>query len=96
MSAFSSGIDGSSTHCTHPSGAPAALAASYIADAASQHTDLARGWGQTTTTLRVIRLRSTLKKTVATGFVDGVRASTTPAGRGISTILAASSTRTET
>ena len=31
--------------------------------------------------------------TVATGLVDGVSASTTPAGRGTSTILAAGSSR---
>jgi hypothetical protein len=34
-----------------------------------------------------------LKNTVATGLVDGVSASTTPAGRGTSTTLAAASTR---
>ena len=46
-----------------------------------------------TTALRVISASRALKNTVATGLVDGVSASTTPAGRGISTIFAAGSKR---
>ena len=51
------------------------------------------GCGLTTTTLRVISASMHLKNTVATGLVDGVRANTTPAGRGISTIFASGSSR---
>src|SRR3954452_3348417 len=94
ISALTSGIDGSSTHCTTPSGAPAATAASAIVRAASEQTFFAYGCGLTTTALRVISARSTLKFTVATGFVDGVSARTTPAGRGTSTTFAAGSVRT--
>ena len=46
-----------------------------------------------TTAHRVISASRALKYTEATGLVDGVRASTTPAGRGISTIFAAGSKR---
>ena len=48
------------------------------------------------TTLRVMRHSKALKNTVATGFVDGVSASTTPAGRGISRIFASSIKRVDT
>ena len=61
--------------------------------AASAQTFLASGCGLTTTTLRVISASRHLKNTVATGLVDGVSASTTPAGRGTSTILAWASIR---
>ena len=44
-----------------------------------------------TTALRVISAQSTLKYTVAMGLVEGTRANTTPAGRGIATVPAASS-----
>ena len=54
----------------------------------------ASGWGETTTALRVISARMTLKYTVAIGLVEGVSASTTPAGLGTSTIFAAASTWT--
>ena len=54
---------------------------------------LDRRTGLMTATLRVISASSALKYTVATGLVDGVRARTTPAGRGISTILVAGSKR---
>ena len=64
-----------------------------VVRAASAQTCLASGCGLTTTTLRVIRASRHLKNTVATGFVDGVSASTTPAGRGTSTILASASIR---
>src|SRR5580692_1542197 len=86
ISASISGTEGSSTTWMTPSGAPALTAAS------AQHS-LAIGCGLTTTTLRVISARRHLKNTVATGLVDGVRANTTPAGRGISTILASGSRR---
>ena len=76
-----------------PSGAPALTAASPRTRAASAHTSLAIGCGLTTTTLRVMSASRHLKNTVATGLVDGVSASTTPAGRGTSTTLAAASTR---
>jgi hypothetical protein len=68
-------------------------AASPRARAASAQTALAIGCGLTTTTLRVMSAIRHLKNTVATGLVDGVSASTTPAGRGTSTTLAAASTR---
>ena len=93
ISALISGTDGSSTTWMTPSGAPAATAAAASARAASAQHSRASGCGLTTTALRVIRASSALKNTVATGLVDGVSASTTPAGRGISTILAAGSTR---
>ena len=56
--------------------------------AASAHTSLANGCGLMMIALRVSSASMILKKTVATGFVDGVSARTTPAGRGISTIFA--------
>ncbi len=46
-----------------------------------------------TIALRVSSARMTLKNTLQTGFVDGVSASTTPAGRGSETIFASASTR---
>ena len=93
ISALISGTDGSSTTWMTPSGAPAATAAAASARAASAEHSRASGCGLITTALRVIRASSTLTNTVATGLVDGVSASTTPAGRGISTILAARSIR---
>src|SRR4051812_28003691 len=93
ISASIRGIVGSVTTCTTPVGAPAASAAAPSARDASAHTRLAIGCGLTTTALRVIRLSRILKYTVATGLVDGVSASTTPAGRGTSTILVPSSIR---
>ena len=93
ISASISGTDGSSTTWMTPSGAPALTAASPRARAASAQTSLAIGCGLTTTTLRVMSASRHLKYTVATGLVDGVSASTTPAGRGTSTTLAAASTR---
>ncbi|CAA9326779.1 MAG: hypothetical protein AVDCRST_MAG29-795 [uncultured Nocardioidaceae bacterium] len=88
-----SGIDGSSTTCTTPSGAPAATAASPSTRAASAQHSLANGCGLTTTALRVSSASSTLKYSVETGLVDGVSASTTPAGRGTSTSFRSESTR---
>ena len=93
ISALISGTDGSSTTWMTPSGAPAATAASASVRAASAEHSRASGCGLTTTALRVMRASSDLTNTVATGLVDGVSASTTPAGRGISTIRAAGSTR---
>ncbi len=93
ISALISGIDGSSTTWMTPSGAPARTAAAARVRAASAEHSRASGCGLTTTALRVIRASSDLTNTVATGLVDGVSASTTPAGRGISTTLAAGSTR---
>ena len=52
----------------------------------------ASGCGETTTALRVISASRTLKYTVAIGLVDGVSASTTPAGFGTATIFASAST----
>ncbi len=96
MSALTSGIEGSSTHWTQPSGAPAPTAAEAIVRAASLHTRRANGCGLMTTALRVISASRILKYTVATGLVDGVSASTTPAGRGIRTTFASWSTCIET
>ena len=93
ISAWISGTDGSSTTWITPSGAPAATAAAASVRAASAEHSRASGCGLTTTALRVMRASSDLMNTVATGLVDGVSASTTPAGRGISTIRAAGSAR---
>ena len=93
ISASISGTEGSSTTWMTPSGAPAFTAASANVRAASAQHWMAIGCGLTTTTLRVIRASRHLKNTVATGLVDGVSANTTPAGRGISTILASGSRR---
>ena len=93
ISAWISGTDGLSTTWITPSGAPAATAAAASVRAASAEHSRASGCGLTTTALRVMRASSDLMNTVATGLVDGVSASTTPAGRGISTIRAAGSAR---
>jgi hypothetical protein len=93
ISALISGTDGSSTTWMTPSGAPAATAASASVLAASAQHSRASGCGLMMTTDRVISASSALKNTVATGLVDGVSASTTPAGRGSSTIFAAGSNR---
>src|SRR6266851_7147726 len=93
MSALMSGTDGWSTTWMTPSGAPAATAASASVLAAAAQHSLAIGCGLMMTTLRVISAISDVKNTVATGLADGVRASTTPAGRGTSTIFAAGSGR---
>ena len=93
MSASISGMVGSSTAWMQPSGAPASTAAAARRWAASADDSRAIGCGLTTTAFRVISASSTLKYTVAIGFVDGVSASTTPAGRGSSTILASGSMR---
>ena len=61
ISASISGIDGSSTTWTTPSGAPAATAASPSTRAASAQHSLANGCGLTTTALRVSSASSTLK-----------------------------------
>ena len=61
ISALMSGMDGSSTHCTTPSGAPAATAASAIVRAASLQTFFAYGCGLITTALRVINASRVLK-----------------------------------
>ena len=61
ISASMSGTDGSSTHCTTPSGAPAATAASASTRAASEQHSLAAGCGLTTTALRVSSDRMILK-----------------------------------
>ena len=93
ISASISGTEGSSTTWMTPSGAPAATAAAARVRAASAQHSRASGCGLSTTTLRVIKASRHLKNTVATGLVDGVRASTTPAGRGTSTIFASLSIR---
>ncbi len=93
ISALISGTDGSSTTWMMPSGAPAATAAAASVRAASAEHSRASGCGLTTTALRVIRASRALMNTVATGLVDGASASTTPAGRGISTTLATGSIR---
>ena len=61
ISASISGIVGSSTTWRHPSGAPADTAACARTPTASTETLRARGWGETTTALRVISARITLK-----------------------------------
>ncbi len=76
-----------------PSGAPAPVAASASSRAASVQQALAIGCGLTTIAFLVSSARMTLKNTLHTGFVDGVRARITPAGRGSETIFAAESTR---
>ena len=93
ISASISGTEGSSTTWMTPSGAPAATAAAASVRAASAQHSLASGCGLSTTTLRVISASRHLKNTEATGLVEGVSARTTPAGRGISRILAAGSSR---
>ncbi len=93
ISALISGTDGSSTTWMTPSGAPAATAAAASVLAVSAQHSRASGCGLMTTTLRVMRASRHLNMTVATGLVEGVSASTTPAGRGTSTILAAGSSR---
>jgi hypothetical protein len=67
-----------------------------VAAAASSRAALAQqscaiGCGLTTIALRVSSARRTLKNTVHTGFVDGVSARMTPAGRGTERIFAAGS-----
>jgi len=93
ISASISGTEGRSTTWMIPSGAPAATAARSSVRAASAQHSAACGCGLMITALRVISASSALKNTEATGLVDGVRASTTPAGRGISRIFAAGSKR---
>ena len=61
ISASISGIVGSSTIWTAPSGAPAPTAAFAITATASTETFLAIGWGETTIALRVISASRTLK-----------------------------------
>ena len=90
--ASTSGTDGSVTTWTHPSGAPAATAASPMMRAASAQTAAANGCGEMTMALRVNSANMIFAKVVATGLVDGVSARITPAGRGNRTILACSST----
>ena len=93
ISASISGTDGWPTTWMTPSGAPAATAARSSVRAASAQHSLACGCGLMTTALRVISASKALKYTEATGLVDGVSASTTPAGRGTSTIFEAGSKR---
>ena len=93
ISASMSGTEGRSTTWMIPSGAPAATAARASVRAASAQHSAAAGCGLITTAHRVISASRALKYTEATGLVEGVRASTTPAGRGISTIFAAGSKR---
>ena len=85
MNSSTSGRLTSSSTCTAPSGAPASTAASARVRVASTQQSRAAGCGLMTTALRVINAQSTLKYTVAIGLVDGTRAKTTPAGRGILT-----------
>ena len=61
ISASISGMVGSSTTCTQPSGAPASTAARARWWAASADTSRASGCGLTTTAFRVISASSTLK-----------------------------------
>ncbi len=91
ISVSTSATVGSRTTWITPSGAPAPAAASASRSAASMQQPLAIGCGLTTTAFLVSRARRTLKYTLATGLVDGISASTTPAGRGSATILASSS-----
>ena len=88
-----SGTVTSSTTLIAPSGAPARVATPASSRAASPQHSRAIGCGLTTIAFRVSRARMTLKNTLQTGLVDGVRARMTPAGRGSDTILAAASTR---
>ena len=66
-----------------PFGAPAASAASLIILAVSITHFFARGCGEITTALRVLRQSNTLKITVDVGFVVGITAATTPTGSAI-------------
>src|ERR1017187_2564579 len=84
---------GSSTTWITPSGAPAREATSARASAASAQHALAIGCGLITIAFLVSSARMVLKNTLQTGLVDGVSASTTPAGLGSDTILATESTR---
>jgi hypothetical protein len=61
ISASMSGMDGSSTTCTTPSGAPADTAARPSAPAASEQQSFASGWGLMTTALRVSNASRILK-----------------------------------
>src|SRR5215470_1469791 len=63
---------GSRTTWMAPSGAPAAVAASASRSAASVQQPFAIGCGLTTTAFLVSSDKMTLKKTLATGLVDGI------------------------
>jgi hypothetical protein len=84
MSAWDMSMEGFSIHEIVPGGAPAASAASATILAAAIVDLRARGWGQSTSVLRVLRHSSALKMVVEVGLVVG----TMPGwGRGGSAVL---------
>ena len=71
MSACDTGIDGDSTQEMIFGGAPAATAASCTICAAAMVALAARGWGHSTSALRVLSVRRALKIAVEVGLVVG-------------------------
>ena len=80
ISALESGMVGFSIQPIMPSGAPAATAASNTILAAAMVHFLARGWGENTIPLRVLRASKLLKIAVAVGLVVGTTPAITPIG----------------
>ncbi len=93
ISASMSGTVALATTWMTPSGAPASTATPASIAAASVQHSRAIGCGLITMAFLVSSAMMTLKKTLHTGLVDGVSASTTPAGRGSETILLSGSAR---
>ena len=71
IKAWETGIEGDSTQEMTSGGAPAATAASRTMRAAAIVHLAARGWGQSTKALRVLRVRRALKIAVEVGLVVG-------------------------
>lgn len=86
-------MEGTVTHCTQFSGAPAATAASRTMRAASAEQFCAEGWKAKMIGLRVFRAISALKSVVEVGLVTGVIAQMTPTGSAISVMPFSSSRR---
>jgi hypothetical protein len=75
-------------------GAPAATAAASTSRAASHVECRARGCGEITRPLRVLRLISALKIAVEVGFVVGTMAQISPSGSAIVSVPASRSSST--
>ena len=86
MSAPVASSEGTSTHWTQCSGAPAATAASRTTLAAAIEHSRALGWKPKMMGLRVLMAMSALKIAVEVGFVTGVMPAMTPTGSAISVI----------
>ena len=84
INSFVPAIVASSTHCTSPSGAPAASEASLSSRTDSQVQRRALGWGLITIALPALTAIKHLKKAVDVGLVVGSTAATTPTGTAIS------------